>query len=656
MTSKTTFNQSKTLNSMHINRRTLLEGTSCILSGALAAPLGNAWAGSSEDPIWGANGAADQIVKTLSSVSQSAFASRDFSVTDFGAKNCEVVASKNPYTDISKSPTSAGADLTHAHDSLDARPAFLAAIRACNEAGGGRVVVPSGNWYCAGPIELLSNVNFHLSANCTIYFSPNPSDYAKDGPFDCKTNGKLYLTRWESNDCLNFGSPIYAYKQSNIAITGEDASSILNGQAMIAFTGSGNSSTCWWTYKGNAGEYGVTSSVTPSQAWSNPANVDLKSRLSNIDPAVYASLKNPVTPWQEDRNYLPALSEAGIPPNQRIFGLGHFLRPCMIEFIQCTNVLMENYQVRNSPFWLHHPVGCKNVVIRGVVMDSIGPNNDGFDPDACDTVLCENNVFNTGDDCIAIKSGKNRDTHYGSARHHLIQNCTMNSGHGGLTLGSEMGAGIEKIYARNLIMLNQYWETDPLNIAIRVKTNMNRGGYVKDLYVDNVLLPHGVSLKPAGYRGTMLPGSPINSNVPLGVSTAANSNPSASQGGIIVFDCDYQPSKDAIRTRPAVVKNVNISNIKVNNIQHQGMVASCFQAIIAQGPVSFDYNGKLPAPPVLAITGVTISDCDFGTPAAIGPASAKVAGPIYAYNVNDIVLKNVKIAGLTVNQTVTDLR
>ncbi len=152
----------------------------------------------------------------------------------------------------------------------------------------------------------------------------------------------------------------------------------------------------------------------------------------------------------------------------------------MVKFIGYTNVLMESYRTFNTPFWQHHPTNCKNVVMRSVTVDSIGPNNDGFDHDACDMVLCENVVFNTGDDCTAIKSGKDLDTQYGPAQNHVIQNCTMNSGHGGITLGSEMGGGVQKIYARNLQMLNQFWATNSLNIAIRIKTNMNRGGFVKD--------------------------------------------------------------------------------------------------------------------------------------------------------------------------------
>jgi polygalacturonase len=638
-------------------RRTFLLGTGALIgTTALGGLAGCGGSDDEDDPIWGPSGAATRVVQALGGVSQQAFPQRDFVVTAYGAQTCAVVPAVNPYTDASKSPVSAGADQTQAAGSLDSRPAFLAAIQACNAAGGGRVVVPSGNWYCAGPIVLLSNVNFHLSANCTIYFSPVPADYAKDGPVDCQGNGKLYYMRWQADDCLNFGSPVYAYKQTNIALTGEGESSILNGQAMKPFAGSGNTSTSWWTFKGNAGSYGAVNSSTPSQAYSNPANVDLKIRVPGIDATLYALLTNPVTPWQQDQNYLPALSEAGVPISQRIFGLGHYLRPCMIEFIGCTNVLMEGYQTRNTPFWQHHPTACQNVVIRNVVVDSIGPNNDGFDPDACSMVLCESMTFNTGDDCIAIKSGKNLDTQYGPAIKHVIQNCTMNSGHGGITLGSEMAAGIEQVYARNLTMVNQNWATNSLNIAIRIKTNMNRGGYVKDFYVDNVTLPNGVSLSGGGYGSSLLPGSPINGNVPIGVSTAAAANPSASQGGVITFDCDYQPSKDAIRTRPALVQNVNISNVKVSNVMLAGVTASCFQAIVAQGPVAFDYNGTAPTPLVPAIAGVTITNCDFGTPAAAGPASATVPGPIYAYNVHDIVLKNVTIAGTLYNTTVSDPR
>jgi polygalacturonase len=165
-----------------------------------------------------------------------------------------------------------------------------------------------------------------------------------------------------------------------------------------------------------------------------------------------------------------------------------------------------------------------------------------------------------------------------------------------------------------------------------------------------------VSLTGGGYGSSVLPGSPIGTSVPVGVTTATASNPSASQGGIITFDCDYQPSKDAIRTRPATVDNVQISNVRATDVTLGSTTASCFQAIVAQGPVAFDYNGAPPTPAAPPISNVVISDCDFGTPAAAGPASATAPGPIYAYNVQSIQLKNVKIAGTVYNTTISDAR
>lgn len=617
------------------------------------------------DPIWGSTGAAQQIINALQGITPSMFPSVDFQVTAYGATplTSQVVAATAwspaiPWLGQSASPTSPGADQMVSSSltgtTFDSRAAFNNAIIAANAAGGGRVVVPAGNWYCGGPIVLLSNVNFHLSANCTIYFSPNPADYAVNGPH-ATANGNLYWTRWQANDCLNFGSPVYAYQQQNIGLTGEGDTSILNGQSMTPAQANGTTpSFCWWTFKGTNGAYGCASSSTPSQAYVNPNNAALtslsSSAITNPDSATLLPLLDAGTSWAQDQNYLPALAELGVAVEQRIFGNGHYLRPCMVEFIGCTNVLMQNYHTQNTPFWQHHPTDCKNVVIQGVFADSIGPNNDGFDPDACNYVLADGVKFNTGDDCIAIKSGKALDTEYGPAQNHVIQNCTMNSGHGGLTLGSEMSAGVQNIYARNLNMLNENWATNPLNIAIRIKTNMNRGGAVQNVWIDGVTLPNGVTLVGKGYGSSnMIAGSPITASVAVGTTSSSGSNPAASQGGLITFDCDYSPAGDAVRISPPVVKNINISNVTASNVTSGGATASCFQAIVAQGPVAADYNGPAPAPTVLPISGVTISNCNLGTPVCSGTATATNPGPIYVNNVNAITLSNVMIGGTTYN-------
>jgi polygalacturonase len=558
----------------------------------------------------------------------------DFDVTKFGAERCKLVDVKGwvSFEDLEtlKKPA------TGSHDCY---PAFAAAIAACSKAGGGRVVIPAGDWYCAGPIVLLSNVHVHLNAGAHVYFSNNPADFAKYGDHHCGENGNLVVSRWQSNDCLNFSSMVYANGQHNIALTGDDWTAILDGQGGVPFDGSDD---CWWTYKGkNATINSVAQGTSPgykkgkkSQNDPNPLN---PKSLAEVAPHLSEEqrllIQGEGDKWRTDDAYLPALSEAGVPLEKRVFGLGHYLRPPMIQLIGCTNVLLQGYQVNQSPFWQHHPVACKNIAIRNVHANSLGPNSDGFDPEACDTVLIEGCTFNTGDDCIAIKAGKNLDTQYGPTRDVVIQKCTMQSGHGGVTLGSEMAGGIENVYAQDNVFANVNWATNPLNTAIRLKTNLNRGGFLRNFYVRNISIPNGVQTSPSFYAS--LPGSPIASRT---VATAA--------GAVVTFDCDYTPRADNVRTRPPVVDNVQISGVKVGTVIKGGKKLSSYQAIVILGPVASDYNGREPRPPVLPVTNVKIWDCDFGIP-------ANTEQPWYLYNVKELMLKNVTIGGKVYNEVLS---
>jgi polygalacturonase len=453
------------------------------------------------------------------------FPDKDFPVTGFGAKPCSLVEVDGLVEIHVKGKLS-----TPAPRSPDSCPAIRAAIAAAHAAGGGRVVIPAGNWYSKGPIVLLSNVHVHLAAGARIFFSADPRDYARDGDVDCGANGKLVLSRWQGNDCLNFSPMVYARGQKNIALTGADWTSVLDGQAGVPFEdGTGRT---WWGMNRAGARPGDM-----FQDSVNPANAEsLETVAPGLDAATRARIQGTGPEWRGDARYLPALSEAGVPPERRIFGLGHYLRPSMIEFVDCSDVLMQGYKVVNTPFWIHHPVNSRNIRFANVRMDSMGPNSDGFDPDSCDTVLVEHCLFNTGDDCIAIKSGKNRDTGYGPTRNVVIRDCIMNSGHGGVTLGSEMSAGIEHVYAERIAFRNDFWATNPLWTAIRMKTNMNRGGFLRHFHVRDVQLPNGVLTQAKPYRP--LPGSVMEGK------TVATSG-----GGIITIDCDYAPSDDSVRTR-----------------------------------------------------------------------------------------------------------
>ncbi|MDR3435921.1 glycoside hydrolase family 28 protein [Telmatospirillum sp.] len=603
--------------SFKLTRRSLL-ASGAAGAGVFALGFDGKAVMASSDPWTQATAIANRLASPVS------FPARDFYVTAYGAATCPLTGAAVAWTNTT-TQAAAGTILTPASGSTDCYPAFAAAIAACHAAGGGRVIVPAGNWYCAGPITLLSNVNFHLASGAQIYFDPNPANYAKYGSRDCGTNGKLVFSRWQGNECWNYSPPVYAYGQSNIALTGEGTTSTLNCQANVTW----DDAQCWWTWKGKTGTAGWKTG-NMGQNTPNPLNLPLLTVNPSLDPALAALIQGTGTAYTQDALYLPALSEASVPVSQRIFGVGHALQPCAIEFYNCTNVLMDGYQVTNTPFWQHHPTNCRNVVMRNVTANSHGPNNDGIDVECCNYVLLEGCTFDTGDDCVAIEAGKDLDNGV-ACQNVVVQNCIMQSGHGGMTLGSEMAGGVQNVYAQNLTMRNANWATDSLRIAVRLKTNLNRGGYLKNFYVRNISLPNGISTTPSYY--TPLTGSPIAKN-----SVTTN------QGGVVTFDCDYSPSADNVRTRPPVVQNVSIENITVGI--PTGQTAGCYQAIIMQGPVAYDYNGPAPTPAVPPVTGVTISNCNFGTP-------ANAANPIYLYNTQGLVLTNVTIAGKIYNTTLS---
>jgi len=305
------------------------------------------------------------------------------------------------------------------HPEQEVSEAIKQAIAACHQAGGGRVVIPPGIYY-TGPIQLKSGVNLHLSDGATLKFSTDPAKYPN------------VLTRWEGIECVNFSPLIYAYGEQNIAITGKGT---LDGQA---------SKANWWAWKQADG--------TQVRQFN-----DMKSLMQ--------------------------MGEKGTPVAERIFGLGHFLRPNFIQPYHCKNVLIEDITVINSPMWELHPVLSENVTIRGVQIHSHGPNNDGCDPECCRDVLIENCVFDTGDDCIAIKSGKNNDGRRVNtpASNIVIRSCKMLDGHGGVVLGSECSGNIYNVFVEDCEM-----DSPHLDRVLRFKNNAVRGGKLENVFMRNI--------------------------------------------------------------------------------------------------------------------------------------------------------------------------
>lgn len=307
---------------------------------------------------------------------------------------------------------------------FDNTQVFKKAIQKCTNNGGGIVLVPAGKYF-TGPIHLDNNVNLHLAEGSEIVFNTNPDAFP------------IVHTSFEGTELMNYSPLIYAYNKHNVAVTGKG---ILNGQG---------SNDKWWSWCGK-----------PSYGWQ----------------------KN--TPDQkEDVNTLMSMAEKGVPVTERVFGKGHFLRPNCVEFFECSQVLLQGVQIVNAPFWVIHPIKSSNVIVDGVTIKSHGPNNDGCDPEYSKNIWIKNTIFDTGDDCIAIKSGRDNDGRRVAIKSEniIVQDCKMYDGHGGVTIGSEISAGVSNVYVENCIM-----DSPELDRAIRIKSNSRRGGLVENVFVRNI--------------------------------------------------------------------------------------------------------------------------------------------------------------------------
>lgn len=349
------------------------------------------------------------------------------------------------------------------------------AIATLSKKGGGTVVVPEGI-FRTGAIEIKDNINLRVEKGATLLFV-----------FDTKLY-PIVPTRWEGLDCYNLSPCIYAYQAKNIALTGEG---VVDG---------GADNDNWWNWCGK-----------PRYGW-----------------------KEGMPRQQDDysRPRLLRLAEDNVPMEQRRFGEKDMLRPQLVNFNQCENVLIENLTFLRSPFWVLHPLFCKNVTVRGVHINNDGPNGDGCDPESCDGVLIENCFFNTGDDCIAVKSGRNNDGRLWNkpSENIIIRNCKMENGHGGVVIGSEISGGCRNLFAENCEM-----DSPELDRVIRIKTNPCRGGVIENIYARNI-------------------------------------NVGVCKESVLKINLDYEPNEICCRNFPPVVRNVNLDHVKSNGSKYGVMI------------------------------------------------------------------------------------
>ena len=370
-------------------------------------------------------------------IRQPEFKDKSYNITDFGASTKAKAA--------------------------DNQKAINKAIATCSKNGGGRVVIPEGT-FITGAITMLSKVNLHIEKNGVLLFAFQPELYP------------IVPTRWEGLDCWNLQPCVYAYKQTDIAITGQGT-----------IDGGGENDT-WWKWCGKD-HYGWKEGIISQKSGS--------------------------------RARLLKMAEDGVDMNERKFGPQDGLRPQLINFNQCDGILIEDVTLLRSPFWVIHPLLSKNITVRGVHINNDGPNGDGCDPESCDGVLIENCFFNTGDDCIAIKSGRNNDGRLWGrpSENIIIRNCEMQNGHGGVVLGSEISGGCRNVFAENCKM-----DSPDLDRVIRIKTNTCRGGIIENLYARNI---------EVGQCGE----------------------------SVLKINLDYEPKEICCRGYAPTVRNINIENI-----------------------------------------------------------------------------------------------
>ena len=397
------------------------------------------------------------------------------------------------------------------------------AIRQVNEKGGGRVVIPAGLWL-TGPIELLSNVDLHLEYNALVLFSADHTLYP------------IISTSFEGLETRRCQSPIFARGAENIAITGYGT-----------FDGNGDT---WRPVK--------KSKLTEGQ-WKK---LLASGGVTNEKGDVWY-------PSEGARDGAKVTSEFNVPDSEIVKAKGDtlwesirdFLRPVLLSFSECKQVLLEGVTFKNSPSWCLHPLMCEHLTVNNISVSNpwYSQNGDALDIESCTNVLVVNSTFDAGDDAICIKSGKNEEGRKRGipTQNVIVYNNTVLHGHGGFVVGSEMSGGVKNIYVDNCTFLG----TD---VGLRFKSTRGRGGIVENIHINRVNMIN-------------IPGEPV------------------------LFDLFYGSASVKDEVPPVSEETPVFRNIYINDVTCKGAGRAIF------------FNG-LPEMPIenINLKGITISDAAEG--------------------------------------------
>ena len=349
------------------------------------------------------------------------------------------------------------------------------------------------------------NGPIHFVSNVNLKIEKGAKIKFSDNPKDYLP---MVLTSWEGTMLYNYSPLIYANECSNIAITGEG-------------TIDGEGGKIWKSFKAKE---------------------------------------------NEGKNRSRDMNHNNVPLNERKFGDGYFLRPQMIQFLNCKNILVEDIRIENSPFWCLHLLKSQSITIRGISYKSLNYNNDGIDPEYAKDVLIENVSFDNGDDNVAIKAGRDHEGRANAAtpsENIVIRNCNFKGLHG-VVLGSEMSAGIQNVYVENCKTIGY------LKRGIYIKTNADRGGFIKNIFVNNIQLDEVEDCLyiTANYHGE---GSGFQSDI-SNVHFSNISCNKAAESGIVIQGFPDKKIRNItlnnieIKSAKNAISNENAENVLMNEV------------------------------------------------------------------------------------------
>ena len=319
--------------------------------------------------------------------------------------------------------------------------AFKAAIQACADAGGGRVVVPKGT-FLTGPIQLQSHIELHVDDGAVVLFSKKFEDYP------------LAVVNYEGLDTVACRSPIWGDKLEDISITGKGTFDA-QGDVWRQLKKNKVSPEYWENLVSSGGVVTDDGSTWYPSLIARDGGPDLKAlRQSDhaLDPAAYGKFRE-------------------------------LLRPTLMFISNSKHVLLDGPTFKNSPNWNLHLMLCDDLTVQNVNIYNPGyaQNGDGIDLDSCSNVVLKDSNINAGDDGICLKSGRDEEGRKRGrpTENVTIDHCTVGEAHGGFVIGSEMSGGVRNVTVTNCTFKG----TDN---GLRFKSVRGRGGVVENIKVSNI--------------------------------------------------------------------------------------------------------------------------------------------------------------------------